>query len=103
MLMPKVRKKGTKHRVAQQVQRAGGIGLRVQQHPHTQGGVQLLPAGLAGKVRHTVVVIRAFLLAGGNMLQQRVQTVRPGLALPVPAQQAAADLIAGGLDLKSHL
>ena len=90
-------------RVAQQVQRAGGIGLRVQQHPHTQGGVQLLPAGLAGKVRHTVVVIRAFLLAGSNMLQQRIQTVRPGLALPVPVQQTAADLIAGGLDLKSHL
>jgi hypothetical protein len=90
-------------RVAQQVQRAGGIGLRVQQHPHTQGSVQLLPAGLAGKIRHTVIIIRAFLLAGSNMLQQRIQTVRPGLAFPVPAKQAAADLIAGGLDLKSHL
>ena len=91
------------HRVAQQIQRAGGVSFRVQQHPHTQGSIQLLPAGLAGKVRHTVVVIRAFLLAGGDMFQQRIQTVRPGLALPVPAQQAAADLIAGSLDLKSHL
>ena len=89
--------------IAQQVQRFGGVLLRVQQHPHAQGGVQLLPAGLAAQVRHPVVIVRAFLLALGNVPQQRVQTVAARLLLPVPAQQAAADLVAFGLDLKCSL
>ena len=38
--------------IAQQVQRFGGVLLRVQQHPHAQGGVQLAPAGLAAQVGH---------------------------------------------------
>ena len=39
----------------------------------------------------------------GNMVKQCAQTVGAGLVLPVPAQQAAADLIAGSLDLKGSL
>ena len=89
--------------VSQQIQRLFRILFRVQQHTHTDGGVQLLPAALAGKIRHPVIVVRAFLLALGNMVKQCAQTVGAGLVLPVPAQQAAADLIAGGLDLKSGL
>ena len=89
--------------IAQQVQRFGGILFRVQQNPHTNGGIQLLPAVFAGKIRHTVVVVRAFLLALCNVIQQCTQAVRTGFVLPVPAQQAAADLIAGSLDLKGSL
>ena len=47
--------------------------------------------------------LKKILLALGNMVKQCAQTVGAGLVLPVPAQQAAADLIAGGLDLKGHL
>ena len=32
-----------------------------------------------------------------------IQAVGPGLLLPVPAQQLAADLVAGRFDLKCHL
>ena len=90
-------------RIAQQVQRLGRVFFRVQQHPHTQGGIQLLPAGFSAQVRHSVVVIRAFFLALGQVLEQGIQAVGPGLLLPVPAQQLAADLIAGRLDLKRRL
>lgn len=62
--------------IAQQVQRFGGILFRVQQNPHTNGGIQLLPAVFAGKIRHTVVVVRAFLLALCNVIQQCTQAVR---------------------------
>ena len=89
--------------ITQQVQRTGSVLFRVQQHPHTQGGIQLLPAGLARKIRHTVVIFRAFLLTALDLPQQGVQRVRPGLLLPVPPQQSAADLIAGSLDLKCRL
>ena len=90
-------------RVAQQIQRAGGIGLRVQQHPHTQGGIQLLPAVSARQIGQTVIIFGALLLAGADVIQQGSQAVLPGFVLPVPAQQLAADLIAGRLDLKRRL
>ena len=89
--------------IAQQIQRAGSVLFRVQQHPHTKGGVQLGPARLARKVGHPLVIFRALLLALGDMLQQRIQAVGTGLFLPVPAQQLAADLIAGRFDLKGRL
>ena len=39
----------------------------------------------------------------GDVFQQGVQAVGTGLSLPVPAQQLAADLVAGCFDLKCHL
>ena len=59
--------------IAQQIQRFGGILFRVQQNPHTNGGIQLLPAVFAGKIRHTVVVVRAFLL-GRIVLPKELRT-----------------------------
>ena len=89
--------------IAQQVQRMGGVLFGVQQHPHTQGGVQLAPARPARKVGHPLVILRVLLLALGDVFQQGVQAVGTGLSLPVPAQQPAADLVAGRFDLKCHL
>ena len=40
---------------------------------------------------------------GADVIQQGSQAVLPGFVLPVPAQQLAADLIAGSFDLKSGL
>ena len=73
-------------RIAQQIQRAGSILFRVQQHPHTQGGIQLLPAVPARQIGQTVIIFGAFLLAGADMIQQSSQTVLSGFVLPVPAQ-----------------
>ena len=90
-------------RVPQQVQRLGGVVFGVQQDPHAQGGVQLLPAGLAAHVGHMAVVGGALLLAAADVLQQGVKAMAARLRLPVPAQDAPADLVTGGLDLKSGL
>ena len=90
-------------RIAQQIQLVRSILFRVQQHPHTQGGIQLLPAVSARQIGQTVIIFGALLLAGADVIQQGSQAVLPGLVLPVPAQQLAADLIAGSFDLKSGL
>ena len=73
-------------RISQQIQLAGSILFWVQQHPHTQGGVQLLPAVSARQIGQTVIIFGALLLAGTDVIQQGSQAVLPGLILPVPAQ-----------------
>ena len=89
--------------VAQQIQRAGSLFFGIQQHPHTEGRIQLLPAGLAAQIGQAVVIVGAFLLPLLHVLEQRVKAVAARLFLPVPAKQAAADLVASGLDLKRDL
>ena len=90
-------------RTAQQVQRPGGVLFRVQQDTHTEGGIQLLPAGAAIQLQQALVVVGALLLALGQMLQQGVHAVSAGLFLPVPAQQLPADVVAGRFDLERGL
>ena len=90
-------------RIAQQVQRPGGVLFRVQQDAHTEGGIQLLPAGAAILLRQALVVVGALLLALSQMLQQGVHAVSAGLFLPVPAQQLPADVVAGRFYLERGL
>lgn len=90
-------------RIAQQVQRPGGVLFRVQQDAHTEGGIQLLPAGAAIQLRQALVVVGALLLALGQMLHQGVHAVSAGLFLPVPAQQLPADVVAGRFYLERGL
>ena len=63
----------------------------------------VLPAVSARQIGQTVIIFGALLLAGTDVIQQGSQAVLPGFILPVPAQQLAADLIAGSFDLKSGL